>query len=146
RILKTPNLPAVVPRLQPEVLHRVIQTCGLEDCGELVALATPAQLNRVFDLDLWRSPTPRADDMFDAARFGDWLEVLMECGEEVAAQKLQGLDLDLVVTGLAQHIAVFDRAAVSRDGHKVGGYLVATRHTGSWNAIAGLLEFLHSDH
>ena len=44
RILDTPHLAHVVPRLQPEVLHRVIQSCGLEDCGELVALATPGQL------------------------------------------------------------------------------------------------------
>ena len=43
RILDTPHLEHVVPRLQPDLLHRVIQSCGLEDCGELVVLATPAQ-------------------------------------------------------------------------------------------------------
>jgi len=41
RIPNTPHLDHVVPRLRPDLLHRVIQTCGLEDCGELVALATP---------------------------------------------------------------------------------------------------------
>jgi hypothetical protein len=41
RILDTPHLAHIVPRLQPEVLHRVIQSCGLEDCGELVALGQP---------------------------------------------------------------------------------------------------------
>ncbi|HEU4693326.1 MAG TPA: DUF6178 family protein, partial [Vicinamibacterales bacterium] len=50
RLLDTPHLAHVVPRLQPEVLHRVIQQCGLEDCGQLVALTTPGQLARVFDL------------------------------------------------------------------------------------------------
>ena len=59
RILDTPHLAQVVPRLQPELLHRVIQTCGLEDCGELVALATPEQLARIFDLDLWRAAQAR---------------------------------------------------------------------------------------
>src|SRR5262249_45233026 len=49
RILNTPRLEQVVPRLQPGLLHRVIQTCGLEDCGELVALATPEQLAHIFD-------------------------------------------------------------------------------------------------
>ena len=44
RILDIPPLEQVVPRLQPDLLHRVIQICGLEDCGELVALATPEQL------------------------------------------------------------------------------------------------------
>jgi hypothetical protein len=35
RILGTPQLGQVVPRLPPDVLHRVIQRCGLEDCGAL---------------------------------------------------------------------------------------------------------------
>ena len=88
RILDTPHLAHVVPRLPPEVLHRVIQSCGLEDCGELVALATPDQLARVFDLDLWRAGQPGLDEQFDADRFGVWLEVLMESGAGVAAQTL----------------------------------------------------------
>ena len=58
RILETPHLEHVIPRLQPELLHRVVQTCGLEDCGELVMLATPEQLRRIFDLDLWRFSQP----------------------------------------------------------------------------------------
>ena len=61
RILDIPSLEQVVPRLQPDLLHRVIQVCGLEDCGELVALATPEQLMRIFDLDLWRSAQPGMD-------------------------------------------------------------------------------------
>src|ERR1700730_16894697 len=80
RILATPHLAHVVPRLPPEVLHRVIQNCGLEDCGELVALATPGQLAHVLDVDLWRPATAGGDDTLDAERFGVWLEVLMEHG------------------------------------------------------------------
>src|SRR5215470_14491938 len=97
RILDTPHLEQVVPRLQPDVLHRVIQTCGLEDCGELVVLATPKQLTRIFDLDLWRSAQPGMDEQFDADRFGVWLEVLAEFGGSVAAQKVAQMDADLVI-------------------------------------------------
>ena len=39
RLLSTPDLANAVPRLQPDVLHRVIQTCGLEDCA-LTVVAT----------------------------------------------------------------------------------------------------------
>src|SRR5262245_39745328 len=102
RILDTPNLEHVVPRLQPELLHRVIPSCGLEDCGELVVLATPEQLTRIFDLDLWRSAQPGTDEQFDADRFGLWLEVLAEFDPAVAAQKLAEMDADLVSAGLAQ--------------------------------------------
>src|SRR5262247_4423871 len=113
RILNTPSLEQVVPRLRPDLLHRVIQTCGLEDCGEIVALATPEQLARIFDLDLWRAARAGRDEQFDADRFGVWLEVLVETGAAAAAQKLVGMDVELVVGGLAQHALVYDRSAVT---------------------------------
>jgi hypothetical protein len=146
------------------VLHRVIQSCGLEDCGELVALATPDQLARVFDLDLWRTGRPGLDEQFDADRFGVWLEVLMESGAAVAAQKLSEMDVDLVIAALAQHALVFDRAAVSpavsMDGEEVaavrtlddglgcdvGGYLVVAKRTDSWDAIVAVLISLDAEH
>ena len=58
RVLNAPDLTKIVPQLQPEVLHRVIQTCGLEDCAEFVALTTPEQLARILDIDIWRVRTP----------------------------------------------------------------------------------------
>src|SRR5262249_51038581 len=103
RILDTPRVEHVVPRLQPELLHRVIESCGLEDCGQLVVMATPEQLTRIFDLDLWRSAQPGMDEQFDADRFGVWLEVLAEVGPSIAAQKITEMDADLVTVGLAQH-------------------------------------------
>jgi uncharacterized protein DUF6178 len=150
RILETPNLARVVPRLPPEVLHRVIQSCGLEDCAELVALATPGQLTAVFDLDLWRPARPglNENDQFDADRFGLWLEVMMESGETVAARKLADVDADLAIAGLAQHIRVLDPAAgVSADGITcdVGGYLLVARRSDSWDAIVGLLTSVASE-
>jgi len=164
RILSTPHLAKVVPQLQPEVIHRVIQRCGLEDSSELVALATPEQLERVFDLDLWRAGRPGRDEQFDADRFGVWLEVLVEAGVAVAAQKLSEMDPSIVTAGFAQHLRVFDRAAVSRytttDGVEidekvdrereltcdVGDYLVVARRTDSWEAIVAVLTSLAEDH
>jgi hypothetical protein len=135
RILETPHLAHVVPRLPPELLHRVIQTCGLEDCGELVALATPRQLAAVFDLDLWRPAQPGLDEQFDADRFGLWLEVMMESGAAVAAQKLAETDVDLAIAGFAQHMLVFDPAAVSpsasMDGEEMSAVGATPRHARS---------------
>jgi uncharacterized protein DUF6178 len=162
RILDTPHLAHVVPQLPPELLHRVIQNCGLEDCGELVALATPEQLTRVFDLDLWRADHPGLDEQFDADRFGVWLEVLVESGAGVGARKLTEMDADLVTTALAQHVRVFDGATLrwsTLDGEEIdmtgdlddalscelGGYLVAARRTESWNAIVAALTSLEAD-
>jgi len=164
RILDEPHLAHVVPRLHPEMLHRIIQTCGLEDCAELVALATPGQLQRVFDLDLWRAARPGLDEQLDPDRFGMWLEVLMDSGAAVAAEKLAGMDVDLVIAALAQQVLVFDAAAVSpfttMDGQQmpgsrrldsgcnceIAGYLVVARRTGSWDAVIALLLFLDAEH
>jgi hypothetical protein len=164
RILNTPSLEHVVPRLRPDLLHRVIQTCGLEDCGEIVALATPEQLARIFDLDLWRAAKAGRDEQFDADRFGVWIEVLLESGAAAAAQKLAGMDVDLVITGLAQHTLVYDVAAVTpyetTDGElitfyadaisvfddgltfDVGGYLLVAKRADSWEAIVEVLTSL----
>src|SRR5262249_19149244 len=168
RILNTPSFEQVVPRLRPDLLHRVIQTCGLEDCGEIGALATPDQLARVFELDLWRAARAGRDEQFDADRFGVWLEVLVESGAAAAAQKLVGMDVDLVVAGLAQHTLVYDRAAVTpyetTDGElvtfyadaisvfdngltfDVGGYLLVAKRAGSWEAIVEVLTSLDAGH
>jgi hypothetical protein len=164
RILGAPHLAQVVPRLAPELIHRVIQQCGLEACGDLLTLATPAQLTRILDLDLWHSPRPGLDERFDPARFGVWLEVLVETGVSVAARTLAGMDVDLAVAGLSQHVLVFDAAAVgaytTTDGVAVparrsvddglacelGGFLLLARGGDAWDAIAAVLTALDAEH
>lgn len=152
RVLDTPDLALVVPRLSPDVLHRIVQRCGLEDCGELLAMATPEQLVGVLDLDLWRAGPPGFDEQFDADRFGVWLEALVESGAAVAAQTVARMDVDLVAAALAHHARVFDLAAVSpslaTDGLScdVGGYLIVATRTDSWDAIVAVLTALDADH
>ncbi|MEQ1907404.1 MAG: DUF6178 family protein [Vicinamibacterales bacterium] len=167
RILDTPHLGQVVPQLQPGLLHQVIQTCGLEECGELVALATPHQLEGVFDLDLWRAASPGLDEKFDADRFGVWLEVLVDVDPDVAARTVASLDLGLVTTGLAQHARVAHLAAIphapSPDDddhtaeefesagkptftHDLGGYRFFSTRTDSWDAIVAMLTALNGEH
>ena len=153
-----------MPRLPPELLHRVIERCGLEDCGEIVALATPAQVARVLDLDLWRSPSAGLDEQFDADRFGVWLEVLVEQGADVAARTVAGLDADLVAAGLAQHVRIFDIATldgyVTTDGTEIpaviepdgglacdiAGNRIIARRPDAWDAIVDVLAELDAAH
>jgi uncharacterized protein DUF6178 len=150
--------------LQPEVLHRVIQRYGLEDCGPIVALATPDQLTRVFDLDLWRPAAPGQDEQFDPARFGTWLEVMVDAGVAGAAATVAALDVDLVAAGLSPHVRVFDYAAVAPyvtlDGEQastglaadeglrceVGGYCVSANRLECWDAITTVLRALADAH
>jgi uncharacterized protein DUF6178 len=163
RILDTPQLARVVPQLRPEVLHRVIQHCGLEDCGELLALATPGQVTRLFDLDLWRAAAPGGDEQFDAARFGTWLEVMVDAGVSSAVATLAAMDVDLLAAGFVEHVRVFDYAAVApfitldgdvapgapfADGVRaeIGGYVVIAKRVECWDAITAVLNALSDAH
>ena len=157
------RLAQLAPRLQPEQLHRVISAYGLEDCGELVAHATPAQLSSVFDLDLWRPERAGLDDHFDAERFGVWIEVLVEAGEDLAAEKLSQIPIEHLIAGFAHHARVFDIAAIATyetsDGDRiesraagdapasdVGGYHLVARREDAWDAIVAVLLALDAQH
>ncbi len=165
RLLDTPFLARVVPHLAPETLHQLIQHRGLDACGELVTSATPAQLASLLDLDLWRHAQPGRDEQFDVDRFGEWLDVLVDTGDSVAARTVAALDKQLVIVGLSRYVRVFDPGTFEPtassddeppDRHdmmnsetsgdvlecEVGGYLVRARRTDAWDAIVTLLVTL----
>src|SRR3954452_201403 len=96
RILERPGLVAAVRELPGAVLGKLIDRIGLEDAGELVALATTAQLERVFDDDLWRADRAGGDETFRPERFALWLRVMLEAGEDVLVQRLSELPQDLL--------------------------------------------------
>jgi hypothetical protein len=164
RITTDQALARAVPRLQPEVLHTVITHCGLADCGELLTLATVEQLSAVFDLDLWKADRAGAEEQFDVERFCEWLEVLVDAGTAIAAQRLAQMDATLVVAGLSSQIRVFDTAVFSPDGDpsgaddaanalregdlhvQIGGYFILARRPDAWDAILQTLLAMHEDH
>ena len=162
RLLNASDIARVVPRLPPEVLHRLIERYGLEECAEIVALATPRQLQRLLDIDLWHAPAPGADEGFDPDRFGLWLEVLMQSDAPAAVERLAAMDLDLVVEGFAAHVAVFDSGSaapyVTLDGDEipgralgdgpvfdVGGFVVVAKRPTAWDAILQFLVHLQAE-
>lgn len=106
RILETPDLAAQVQALPAPVLAKLIDRVGLEDAGELVALATTEQLAQVFDEDLWSNDRPGEEERFDAGRFVVWLEVMREAGDPFVARKLGELPEDLVTLAIHRHVLV----------------------------------------
>jgi hypothetical protein len=164
RLLDAPHLARLVPHLPPETLHQLIRHSGLHACAELVGSATPEQLTSVLDLDLWRHAQPGRDEQFDADRFGEWVEALVDTGETVAARIVAALDKHLVIAGLSRHVRVFDPSAIappaSTDDEpiernvtppggsesEVGGYLVSAIRADAWDAIVALLLALEAAH
>jgi hypothetical protein len=107
-VLESPALVAAVRELPPAALGKLVDTIGLESAGELVALATTSQLERVFDEDLWREDAASDDPRFDPARFAVWLEVLLEAGEEAVVARLCELPLDFVILAVQRLVLVID--------------------------------------
>jgi hypothetical protein len=105
-VLEAPELAAQIQALPAPVLGKLIQHVGLEDAGELVALATTEQLARIFDEELWRSARPGEDERFDSERFVLWLEIMLEAGERAVAERLAELPQDLVTLAFQRHLLV----------------------------------------
>ena len=172
RLLDAPFLARVVPHLAPETLHQLIRYRGLEACGELVtsgdarAAHLPARPRSVAPR---AAGTPGSDEQFDVDRFGEWLEVLVDTGDSVAARTVAALDKHLVIVGLSRYLRVFDPGTFEptessddepMDRHdkmnsetsgdvlecEVGGYLVRARRTDAWDAIVTLLVTLETEH
>jgi hypothetical protein len=165
RILETPELVSAVRALPAAALAKLIEHVGLEDAGDLVALATTEQLQLVFDEDLWKRERPGEDETFDADRFALWLEVMLETGEELTARKLTELPAELVTLALHRHILVINADELSvemadptRDFtlmnkaldsclyQEISEYQVISRRHDGWDTILAVLLALDRDH
>ena len=163
-ILDQPELPAIIQSLDAGVLTKLIRHFGLEDSVQIVSLATAEQLENILDEDLWYSDAPGRDEIFDAARFGLWLEIMIENGSAFAARKLMELDEDLVTLGLCRLVLVvgiddlalrladewrpaddniLEKFLDSSLSQEFGNYLMIAKHQSSWDAVCELMVELN---
>lgn len=160
RILADPSLPEKIRKLEPHALTALIDHVGLEDCGEIVALATTQQLERVFDDDVWSSNAPGADEEFDPVRFGLWLEIFLELGSSAAAEKIAEMDSDFLTMAFSQLVWVFpvewlrnqvvsearlDKVIDSTNAFEFENYILFAREPRSWDAVINLFAQLDRD-
>lgn len=166
QLVAAPDLARTIAALPPQRFAALVREVGLEDAGELVALATTEQLVRTFDEDLFANERPGEREAFDADRFVVWLEVLLEAGDAAAANRVAELDEDFVAHALSHVLLVLaeddlrerlddadahaarrvDKGLESALTEDLDGYLlVATRHDG-WDAALALVLALDRDH
>lgn len=168
RILDRRDLVTAVRELPPPGLARLIDHVGLEDAGEIVALATTEQLEGVFDEDLWRNERPGEDETFDEERFAVWLEILLEAGEEFTADRLASMPEDFVTMAIHRAALVIDLDELAVEMAERGEYdddrdltekalesslyqeidnyrLVARQHDG-WDALVAVVLALDTNH
>jgi hypothetical protein len=123
----------------------------------------PAAVARAADVDLWTPAAAGGDPRFDAARFAEWLELLLDERAEDAARILAAMDPELAAAGVAAYVRVLDWAAVSAYPHtdgdlvepmpsldtsraiELGSFLVVPREAAASEVILAALRLLEAD-
>jgi hypothetical protein len=101
-LIAEPDAARLVPRLPMQELYFAIQEVGLADAHELVALASPEQLQGFLDLDAWER------DQFDSSRMAPWIDALVEAGPEKLGAVMAALDPEEVALYLARQARIYD--------------------------------------
>jgi Family of unknown function (DUF6178) len=125
-IVDNPALPAVLERLQPQTLVRLIDRVGLNDAAELMALVPAPRLLRALDEAVWKSPRPGANPVFDSVEFINWLQVWNEVGEPFVAERLAAFNDEYLAMCLSSVLLVDGGSSTGLDGDTseiaVGGH------------------------
>jgi hypothetical protein len=81
-------------------LYGIIRRIGLEDCTELLPLASPQQFRALLDFDVWQGDEPSLE------RLQPWLRALMQAGPEVVSSRMLAMDDELLNWTLRQTVEV----------------------------------------
>jgi Family of unknown function (DUF6178) len=101
-LLAEDDAQAAVAALTPSEVYELVHEAGFEDSSELIALATPEQLQGCLDFEVWDK-----DEYLDTA-FHPWLNVLFEAGFEKVGEVWAGFDPEARMLWLQRHVQVYD--------------------------------------
>jgi hypothetical protein len=166
RLIELPDLARTIQALPVQTFAALVRKVGIEDAGELIVLATTEQLVQAFDEDLFVSDRAGERETFDVGRFAVWLEVLLEAGDEIAANRVAELDEDFVAHALSGVVLVLDEEALrerlddsdedeSRQVDKalesaltedIDGYILIAKQHDGWDAALALILALDQNH
>lgn len=165
-LIELPDLATTIQSLPAQTFASLVRKVGVEDAGELVALATTEQLVQAFDEDLFVSERVGERESLDVGRFVVWLEVLLEAGDEVAADRVAELDEDFVAHALGGVLLVIEEDALRErldDGDEddarqvdkslesaltedIDGYILVAKQHDGWDAVLALVLALDRSH
>ncbi len=101
-IYRFEDLDQTFPALPLQEAYYAIQELGLADSTDLLALATPEQVQGFLDLDVWRK------DLLDSRRMLRWTDVLLQLPLEKLAQVIEHLDPEIVALLVARSCRILD--------------------------------------
>jgi hypothetical protein len=101
-LLSRPDASLAVAQLAPTELHELVHEVGFEDAGDIIALASPAQLQVCIDLDGWDADRLLLDPI------KPWLTGIIEAGFEKVAEVWHQLDSELRALFFQRHTTIYD--------------------------------------
>ncbi len=122
-LLASDTAAADVAALPVTELYQIITDVGLSDAIELLALASPAQVQGCIDIDAWDR------DHLHIAALTPWLTALLESGYEKLAQVWGQLDPELTALALLRMSKIYDLSLEEAPPADDGSVLYSTPDT-----------------
>ena len=102
-IVLSPQAERLVQSLPPQEFFWTLKAVSPEEAITLLSMASPTQLQFLFDLDCW------VKDRLVMERVLAWLTLMFEASEDVVARWLRHVDFDLLVCIMKRLIQVYKR-------------------------------------
>jgi len=119
-LLSSDDAEAAVAALSPSEVFDLVHEVGFEDAQDLIALATPAQIQGCVDLDAWNK------DQLDVAPLAPWFTALLEVGFEKVGQVWAQLDTELRALILQRQVRIYDVTLGEEPAEDNDGAILAT--------------------
>ncbi|MDT8420283.1 MAG: DUF6178 family protein [Desulfuromonadales bacterium] len=97
-ILNAPDAEQIVPQLHPQDLYLTVHEIGPEFAVELLMLTSTGQLTTLLDLDCWD------EDTISERISLNWLQLLLEAGDEKVCQTAREMDPELLTLFLKKQL------------------------------------------
>lgn len=140
-LLEACDAEALVAAMAAQELFLLIKELGREDVGELVAWATIEQFTTFLDLDIWQ-----ADHIHPPAIL-NWLQLLLDAGDEKVLQMAYQIDFDLLVLLVKKFVHISrgpeDASEDDQGGQPASGYEVEYLDLEGGKVVGALLDLLY---
>jgi hypothetical protein len=115
-LLAGPDPERAIRALPGDEFYYVIHEIGLNDAGDILALARAEQVQAALDFALWER------DQILPERLGEWLEAIAEMPPETIGAWVKGLDVELVALLLRKTGRIYDLTQEEPPDEAVGTF------------------------
>jgi hypothetical protein len=147
-MLEHESLPALVEKLSPPALERMVSDLGIEDSGALVMHASQTQLMHLLDSTIWTGAKPGDPETLSVETLLRWLAVWID--GDMAADKLFELGEDFCALAFSRLVVVSDIDLSARIDDEftqvLGEFLLRGRVDDEWDLVHAALVALWDDY